>query len=162
MGLPELADRLALRRNRSLLSRVRTRVHLGPASPEDTAEYIEYRVRAVSRGNNPFSSDAVAILHEASSGRLRDLDRLATNALRHAASRRVRIVDRTVVGKVLGDHLNDLVALPQSLLLMAVIQPRVPRHVGGGHRALRASAHHRDGDRLSGWRRAARDVHQAP
>ena len=45
-----------------------------------------------------------------SSGRVRDLDRLATNALRHAASRRVRIVDRSVVGKVLGDHLNDLIA----------------------------------------------------
>lgn len=109
VGLPELADRLALRRNRSLLSRVHTRVHLGAASPEDTAEYIDYRIRAVSSANNPFSSDAVAILHEASSGRLRDIDRLATNALRHAASRKVRIVDRSVVGKVIGDHLNNLV-----------------------------------------------------
>ncbi|MBK7778656.1 MAG: AAA family ATPase [Sandaracinaceae bacterium] len=110
VGLPELADRLALRRNRSLLSRIHTRVQLGAASPEDTAEYIEYRVRAVGGDANPFSSDAVAILHEASSGRLRDIDRLATNALRHAASRKVRIVDRSVLGKVLGDHLNDLVA----------------------------------------------------
>ena len=110
VGLPELADRLALRRNRSLLSRIHTRVQLGAASPEDTAEYIEYRVRAVGGDSNPFSSDAVAILHEASSGRLRDIDRLATNALRHAASRKVRIVDRSVLGKVLGDHLNDLVA----------------------------------------------------
>jgi type II secretory pathway predicted ATPase ExeA len=109
VGLPELADRLALRRNRSLLSRIHTRIHLGAASPEDTAEYIEYRVRAVGGDGSPFSSDAIAIIHEASSGRLRDIDRLATNALRHAAARKVRIVDRSIVGKVLGDHLNDLI-----------------------------------------------------
>jgi general secretion pathway protein A len=98
---------------RELLLKIRpihTRVQLGAASPEDTAEYIEYRVRAVGGDTTPFSSDAVAILHEASSGRLRDIDRLATNALRHAASRKVRIVDRSVLGKVLGDHLNHLVA----------------------------------------------------
>ena len=70
---------------------------------------LECRVRAVSSANNPFSSDAIAILREASSGGLRDIDRLATNALRHAASRKVRIVDRSVVGKIVGNHLNNLV-----------------------------------------------------
>lgn len=107
VGLPDLADRLDLRRNRALRSRLHTRLHLGPAQPSDTSEYIEHRCRTAG-GQNPFSSDAVAILHEASSGRLRDIDRLATNALRHAAARKVRVIDRSVVGKVVADHLDDL------------------------------------------------------
>jgi transposase InsO family protein len=38
VGLPEMHDRLQLRKNRSLWSRIHTRVHLGEATPADTAE----------------------------------------------------------------------------------------------------------------------------
>lgn len=53
---------------------------------------------------SPFSVDAISVLHEASGGRLRDLDRIATNALKRAARRKVRVVDRTVISDVLEER----------------------------------------------------------
>src|SRR5688572_27878577 len=44
VGLPEMHDRLQLRKNRSLWSRIHARVHLGEASLADTAEYIAHRL----------------------------------------------------------------------------------------------------------------------
>ena len=47
-------------------------------------------------------SDAIALLHEASDGRLRDIDRIATDALKRAARRKHKRVDRA-----LGDASRD-------------------------------------------------------
>jgi hypothetical protein len=47
-----------------------------------------------------FSSDALALMHEASRGHLRDLDRIATACLKLAHKRKVRIVDRDIVARV--------------------------------------------------------------
>jgi len=97
VGLPDLWNRLQLNRNRSLWSRIHTRLSLGGALPADTAEYVHYRLRLAGSDRDLFGSDALAVLHEASGGRLRDIDRLGTAALRHAASRGVRTVDRAVI-----------------------------------------------------------------
>ncbi len=43
------------------------------------------------------------MLHEASSGRLRDVDRLATETLRRAAQRKLKAIDRTLVQEVASD-----------------------------------------------------------
>ena len=103
VGLPELDMRLRLSRNRSLWSRIHTRLHLGEASPEDTAEYIERRLHQAGRTspNNPFDSDALALLHEAADGRLRDIDRIATHALKRAARRKLKRIDRALLAAVL-------------------------------------------------------------
>jgi type II secretory pathway predicted ATPase ExeA len=101
VGLPELWDRLQLRRNRSLWSRIHCRLSLGDALPADTAEYVHYRLRLAGTDRDLFGSDALALLHEASGGRLRDIDRLATVALRRAAERGLRTIDRAVMGDVL-------------------------------------------------------------
>ncbi len=45
VGLPELRERMKLRKSRSLYSRIHTRLHLGDAAPEDTYEYVEHRLR---------------------------------------------------------------------------------------------------------------------
>tara|TARA_B100001750_G_C15375119_1_gene529425 strand:- start:726 stop:881 length:156 start_codon:yes stop_codon:yes gene_type:complete len=42
-------------------------------------------------------SDVVVLLHEASGGWLRDIDRIASGALERAARRNLERVDRTVV-----------------------------------------------------------------
>lgn len=104
VGLPELGDRLALRQNRSLQSRIHTRLHLGAAALDDTAEYLAYRTTQAGADKSPFSVDAISVLHEASGGRLRDLDRIATGALKRAARRKVRVVDRTVISEVLEER----------------------------------------------------------
>ena len=48
-----------------------------------------------------FASDALALLHEGTAGRLRDIDRVASECLRHAAASGNRIVDRAIVSRVL-------------------------------------------------------------
>jgi transposase InsO family protein len=78
VGLPELRDRLALRRNRSLHSRLHHRLEI-----------------------ELFASDAVAMLHEATAGAMRDLDRLAAAALRETAREKRKLVERDVVSRVI-------------------------------------------------------------
>jgi general secretion pathway protein A len=78
VGLPETWDRLQLRKNRSLWSRIHTRRSLGEARPEDTNEYVAYRLKRAGCDRDIFSSDALAMIHEATAGRLRDIDRLAS------------------------------------------------------------------------------------
>jgi general secretion pathway protein A len=101
VGLPELDDRLATRRNRSLYSRMGRRLHIAPLSPEDTSEYVRLRLERAGCDREVFASDAIAMLHEAASGALRDVDRLATNALREAARKKKKLVERDVLARVL-------------------------------------------------------------
>jgi general secretion pathway protein A len=102
VGLPELADRLALRRNRSLHSRVHYRLSIDPIVPSDTGDYISYRLKTVGCDREVFTSDAVAMIHEAAVGSLRDIDRVATAALRESARRKRKLVERDTVEHVIG------------------------------------------------------------
>ncbi len=105
VGLPELWTRLALRKNRSLWSRIHCRTSIGTPDVGDTTEYVDHRLRRVGAGKMLLSSDALTILHEATLGQLRDIDRIATNALRIAARRKLTIVDRELLERVLeADH----------------------------------------------------------
>jgi type II secretory pathway predicted ATPase ExeA len=101
VGLPELESRLVRRHNRSLYSRLHTRLRIEPLTPEDTAEYLRVRLARAGCDRELFASDALAMLHEAASGALRDVDRLATAALREAARRKKKLVERDVLARVL-------------------------------------------------------------
>jgi type II secretory pathway predicted ATPase ExeA len=101
IGLPELQDRLELRRNRALYSRIPWRLNIDGLHPEDTTEYLRLRLAKAGCERELFSSDAVAMLHEAASGALRDIDRIATNALREAARKKRKLVERDVLSRIL-------------------------------------------------------------
>jgi general secretion pathway protein A len=101
VGLPELESRLVRRHNRSLYSRLHTRLRIEPLTPEDTAEYLRVRLARAGCDRELFASDALAMLHEAASGALRDVDRLGTAALREAARRKKKLVERDVLARVL-------------------------------------------------------------
>ena len=103
VGLPETRQRLALGKNRSLWSRIHTRLSLGEAKPGDTAEYIAHRLRHAGCERDAFNSDAIALIHEQSHGRLRDIDRVATDALKLGARKKIKTIDRELVARVLGD-----------------------------------------------------------
>jgi type II secretory pathway predicted ATPase ExeA len=100
VGLPELEGNLARRAHRSLLSRIHHRFLLAPATVEDTAEYVRFRLAAAGTDRALFPDDALATLHEQSQGALREIDRLANAALREAARRKKKLVDRDVVTRV--------------------------------------------------------------
>ncbi len=103
-GLPELWDRMLLRRNRSLWTRIHTRLRLPDPEPSDTVEYVRHRLRLAGVDREIFSSDATALLHEGSGGRLRDIDRLGTAALKVAARDKHNTVDRGIIVNVANAH----------------------------------------------------------
>jgi len=110
VGLPDLDDRLALRRNRSLLSRLLVRLRVEPLTPEDTAAYIRVRLARVGQPGATkalFAEDATALLFEAAMGNLRDIDRLATWALAEAAQLDRPRVERDVVTRAIARHGYD-------------------------------------------------------
>jgi general secretion pathway protein A len=104
VGLPELLDRLSMRRNRSLFSRLHRRLRIDPLSPADTAEYLVMRLARVGCDRDIFASDAIAMIHEAATGGMRDVDRLATAAIREAARKKRRLVERDAVARVIEAH----------------------------------------------------------
>lgn len=101
VGLPELRERLALRRNRSLHSRLHHRLEVSALTPDDSGEYLRMRLARAGCTREVFASDAVVLLHEATTGAMRDLDRLATGALRETARRKRKLVERDVVTRVI-------------------------------------------------------------
>jgi len=107
VGLPELRDRLALRRNRSLHSRLHHRLEIAPLGPDDTAEYLRMRLRRAGCDRELFASDAAALLHEATAGAMRDLDRLAAAALRETARRKRRLVERDAAARVIEEDTRE-------------------------------------------------------
>ncbi len=107
IGLPDLEDRLRLRRNRSLHSRLHHRFCIGSLCPDDTNDYLRTRLARVGATKDIFSADALAILHEAAGSSLRDTDRLATAALRAAARKKKKLVARDVFTRILQAEAED-------------------------------------------------------
>jgi type II secretory pathway predicted ATPase ExeA len=112
VGLPELDSRLSLRHNRSLSSRLHTRLRIEPLTPQDTAEYLRVRLSRAGCQRELFASDAAAMLHEAARGAPRDIDRLATHALREAARRKKKLVERDTLARVLDAEASNPGELP--------------------------------------------------
>jgi len=101
VGLPELLDRLGMRRNRSLFSRIQRRFVVGPMLVDDTADYLRTRLRLAGCDRDLFAPDSISQLHERASGSLRDIDRLASAALREAARKKRKVVDLEAVDKAI-------------------------------------------------------------
>jgi type II secretory pathway predicted ATPase ExeA len=51
---------------------------------------VWYRLKHAGADRELFSSDAIALIHEETHGRLRDIDRIATDALRLGGRRKIR------------------------------------------------------------------------
>lgn len=101
VGLPELRDQLQLRRNRSLFSRLHRRFEIDPLTPDDTGEYLRHRLARAGCSRELFTGDTVAMLHEAATGGMRDVDRLASACLREAARKKHKLIERDVLTRLL-------------------------------------------------------------
>jgi type II secretory pathway predicted ATPase ExeA len=97
IGLPELTQRLNRRRHRSLMSRIPCRVAVGPLVPDDTAEYLRYRLQQAGCTKEIFPPDSVALLHEKTGGLMRDIDRIASLALALAYRKRTQIIHKDII-----------------------------------------------------------------
>jgi type II secretory pathway predicted ATPase ExeA len=100
VGLPELADRLALTAHKPLLSRLNARLRIDAVNADDTAEYLQHRLKVAGASRELLSREAVELLHGHSGGIHRDLDRLADLAWRDLVRRKRKVVE--------ADHLRPL------------------------------------------------------
>jgi general secretion pathway protein A len=100
VGLSDFDDRLRIRRNRSLSSRIHRRFIIDPLTPDDTADYLRARLARAGCNRDLFAADAITVLHEAAGGALRDLDRLATSCLRLATRKKRKSIERDIVSRV--------------------------------------------------------------
>jgi type II secretory pathway predicted ATPase ExeA len=102
VGLPELQDRLALRRNRSLLQRIHRRFRVDPLTVDDTSAYLNVRMQRAGTDREVFAKDAISVMHDATRGSLREIDRVATLSLREAARLDKKRVERDTVTRAVG------------------------------------------------------------
>jgi general secretion pathway protein A len=59
------------------------------------------RLRRAGCEREVFTSDTVALIHEATLGSMRDIDRIATATLRDAAKKKRKLVERDLASRVL-------------------------------------------------------------
>ncbi len=82
-GLPTLEQNLGL--DPPLEQRVALRVRLGPLDPASTDAYIRHRLRVAGATRHVFRTDAVALVHRASSGVPRVVNTVCDNAMLEAS-----------------------------------------------------------------------------
>jgi len=99
IGQPELRDILAQNHLRQLAQRVTGRYHLEPLSREETARYVEHRMRVAGGIGEIFENSALREVHRISGGVPRIINVICDRALLGAFSRETRLVDRGMVRK---------------------------------------------------------------
>lgn len=104
IGQPELEARLERARYAPLRQRIGMRYRLGPLSLEETARYVEHRIRVAGGSHNPFTDDAVRAMHAVSGGIPRVLNTLATTALLDAFGDDAETIDAARIAAAAREH----------------------------------------------------------
>jgi len=99
-GTPELTA--AIHRVQHLDRRVSIRCAVAPLNPEQTAQYIAYRLSVAGGDASLFSRDAVVLVHQASRGVPRAINDVCDSAMLLARLDGLSEIDGAVVRRVLG------------------------------------------------------------
>jgi general secretion pathway protein A len=104
VGQLELLDKLKSPVMRQLDQRVSVYTRLDPLTPEDLMGYVEHRLQiAGATAHRPlFAPTALTLIHEASGGIPRVINRICDRALHFAHERRSPMVDRSMIEEVFG------------------------------------------------------------
>jgi general secretion pathway protein A len=102
IGQPELRGRL--RRLPQVDQRVSLRFHLTALARAETGDYIMARLRAARyEGPAPYTAAALDLLHQASRGIPREINRLCKLALEHVVTHGSGRIDEQAIGVVIDD-----------------------------------------------------------
>lgn len=125
IGQPELRDLLDRQDLRQVAQRITGRHHLEPLSAEETALYVQHRLRVAGATSNIFSPRALATLHRESGGLPRLINVIADRALLGAYGHERREVDAAMVrraaAEVSGRNPRRQNLLPWVAGLLAII-----------------------------------------
>ena len=104
-GQPQLAEKIGSPELVQLRQRVSIVAHLKPFSAEETALYIEHRVRTAGYSLDAplFGRDALAVIVEYSEGIPRNINNLCFNSLSLACALRRKPIDADTVREVVAD-----------------------------------------------------------
>src|SRR5258706_6043369 len=104
IGQPELETRLERAAYAPLRQRIGMRYRLGALNEDDTARYIEHRIRVAGRSPDPVSAEAVREIHAVSGGIPRVINTLATTALLDAFGDDALTIDPTRIAAAAREH----------------------------------------------------------
>jgi general secretion pathway protein A len=107
IGQPELRELLARNDLRQLAQRITGRYHLQPLSREETARYVEHRLRVAGALGEVFDAGAKRALFQLTQGVPRLINVIADRALLGAYSRESRRVTRPMVHRAAAEISGD-------------------------------------------------------
>jgi len=129
-GQPQLSDKLMQASLVQLRQRISTVCRIEPLSTEETAAYINYRLKQAGYEGQPlFTNDALTLIAKASDGIPRTINNLCFNALSLCCALKSKQVDESMVA----DAITDLQLMPQSRETVAAVsdaaveQPSEPK-----------------------------------
>jgi len=101
MGQPELRRRLQHRVYEPLRQRVGLQYDLQPLDPEETFDYLDFRVRKAGGAAGLFSEEAAQRIHSCSAGIPRRINHAASLALLEGFGRGAKVINGTVMDAVM-------------------------------------------------------------
>jgi len=127
-GQPQLAERIASPALEQLRQRISVIARLEPFSPEETALYIDHRMRTAGYSFEAplFTSEALALIAQFSKGVPRNVNNLCFNALSLGYALKRKTVDGDIIREVVADL--DLDRFPrQSSLVVGPNERALPQ-----------------------------------
>ena len=97
VGQPELETRLRRKEYDALRQRIGIRFALDALDAEETARYLEHRVRQAGGERNPFTEEAAQRIHRLTGGVPRVVNSLATTCLLEAFGREEAVIGAPIV-----------------------------------------------------------------
>ena len=91
----------------SLDQRITVRYHLSGMPAADTAAYLRHHLSLADRADPLFADDALAAIHDASRGKLREINNLARNALLVGYTERKNIIDHACIRAAITEASTD-------------------------------------------------------
>jgi general secretion pathway protein A len=104
VGHQELRDKLSRHANKALNQRITLNYHIDPLAPDETEEYIRYRLQVAGTSEQIFLLDAVRLVHQFSQGLPRQINILCDHALLTGYVRNLAQIS----GEVIHECVKDL------------------------------------------------------
>lgn len=107
IGQPELQELLAKKELRQLAQRITARYHLRPLNLNETASYMEHRLRIAGLTRPLFKKNAIRKIHKSSGGVPRLINVISDRALLGAFVERKTAITEVVVDKAVNEVLGN-------------------------------------------------------
>ncbi len=86
-----------------LVNRISVRYHIKPLNRDQTAAYIDHRLRRAGTTEKIMTSEAKSLIHDYAGGVPRPINNIATACLIHAASKNIANIDESTVNETMAE-----------------------------------------------------------